>query len=473
MKEITTVFKDDNMSFKKFEAADLSNKDFHDHDFRIEMNTVSFFRSDFRGSKFTNIYFYKNEFDRSDFLNSVFINCTFEKVNFGCCQMKNCYFENVTFKNNSYMNTSIHSTTFVNCKFPDEKFLINMQRCKLENCEFSGCMFDRSTTDTDEFKGCSFLNTNLATMHAENHTFVDCTFENVFIGSSYYFGYLIANCTFTNVVYLYRGEYVSLDKLDYKEMAKKFLTEHRYTELLNVYKENKQNLIPELIYDFINYYKKQKYGRALDMTNMFNALAFSATYGLIDINIILTIIQILENEKWDEYSISEKFDIHSQVEHIKNCLFFTKHSKEYIANLNIGEQNCYITFKFDDDDFDKCIAIAESILSEYSDIKYWTLVKKQKGSCLLTYMSFALLCIYILPDIIVKYSSIPVKININDCLALTANKLKHQIMTSNSAKDLKEKVNLLKEVCIISTIQNSERNKENSELLKSMFIEMK
>lgn len=392
----------DDIKLKRFESRDLSYYELKDYDFSKELNNVSFFRSDFRGSKFNNVKFYKNEFDRSDFLHAYFINCTFKKVNFGCCQIKNCYFENVTFSDNYYMNTSIHSTTFVNCKFIGEKFLINMQRCKLKNCTFEECIFERSTTDTDEFEGCDFVKTNLATMHAENHTFIECTFKDVFMDSSYYYGYLMANCSPIGLFFLYRGEYVAYDKMNSEEMLKDFINQKRFTEILNIYIQHSQFLIPDLVKEFINYYRINKYGSSLDMANFFNALIFYSIYEKIEFSIMYEILGILENEKWEGYDISEKMDILPQVSRVKYSLFYIKHSKRYISNFNNNSFSS-ITFKFDNDNLEECEQAAESILSVYSDTKYWVLTDKKKGCWELTYTMATIICAYIIPDLIIKY----------------------------------------------------------------------
>ena len=80
-----------------YTCRNLSYIKFKDIDFSI-YKPISFFRSDFRGSRFENIKFQNNYFDRADFIGSTFINCQFINVNFGACEMKSCFFVDSVFE---------------------------------------------------------------------------------------------------------------------------------------------------------------------------------------------------------------------------------------------------------------------------------------------------------------------------------------------------------------------------------------
>lgn len=102
------------MCTKRFELGNSKNtecRDFSYHFFenlnQKDMENKSFFRSDFRGSHFRNIYFYKNNLDRADFISCTFEDCIFDEVSIGSSEMKNCIFINSHFKLNEYNNTSI------------------------------------------------------------------------------------------------------------------------------------------------------------------------------------------------------------------------------------------------------------------------------------------------------------------------------------------------------------------------------
>ncbi|MDE7269399.1 MAG: pentapeptide repeat-containing protein, partial [Acetatifactor sp.] len=337
MNELQLYKQNEFVEFKKFESRNLSYSVFENIDFHKFMHFVSFFRSDFRGTKFTNIQFYKNNFDRSDFLNAVFIDCSFEKVQFGCCQMKNCYFKNVKFSNNLYRNTSIHSTTFVNCEFPDETFLINMQHCTLKNCTFNGCTFEMSTTDSDTFDSCSFCNTNLATMHAENHKFVKCQLNNVCIDSSYFFGYSIADCMWNQVTFLYRGDYVHFKDILVEDFLNTFETQHRYNDIINFYISKKvQEKIPDILKMSFYYYKELPYGRMSDISIIIESLIFAAIYETVDYDILNEAITIIADADMSNYSFDEQIEIDALCTKLQNALYLRPHSEKYLAKIAVN-----------------------------------------------------------------------------------------------------------------------------------------
>ena len=427
---------DDFIEFKRFESKDLSYSVFENIDFHKYVHLVSFFRSDFRGTKFTNVKFYKNNFDRSDFLNTIFIDCSFEKIQLGCCQMKNCYFKNVKFTNNLYRNTSIHSTTFVNCEFPDETFLINMQHCKLINCTFSGCTFDMSTTDSDTFEDCKFYNTNLATMHAENHKFVNCQFNNVCIGSSYFFGYSIANCTWNQVVFLYRGEHVHFKEILLDEFLEKFETEHRYNDILNLYIFRKtQEKIPDMLKKCLNYYNEAPYGRMLDISVILQGLIFSAIYETVDYETLHESLEIITDNDMASYSFDEHIEIDGLCTKLQNSLYLIPHSEKYLAKIDVNSKST-LSIRLNSDDYDKCVETARQLLDSISDESYWTLIGKQKGSWLLIYSAATAIVLAALPKIIKNFADVYFDIKMKKGLS---DKLLQKLeATDISLKDIKK-----------------------------------
>ena len=74
---------------QSYEKCDLSYRIFKDLDFSV-IGPISFFRSDFRGSKFSSITFLCNNFDLADFIGNTFLNVEFREVNWGNSEVKNC-----------------------------------------------------------------------------------------------------------------------------------------------------------------------------------------------------------------------------------------------------------------------------------------------------------------------------------------------------------------------------------------------
>lgn len=443
MNELQLYRQDDFIEFKKFECRNLSYAVFENIDFHKSIHLISFFRSDFRGTKFTNIQFYKNNFDRSDFLSAVFIDCSFEKVQFGCCQMKNCYFKNVKFTNNLYRNTSIHSTTFVDCEFPDETFLINMQHCKLSNCIFSGCTFEMSTTDSDTFDSCNFYNTNLATMHAENHKFVKCQFNNVCIDSSYFFGYSIANCIWNQVTFLYRGDYVHFEDIMVEDFLKTLEAEYRYNDIINFYiNKRAQEKIPDILKKCFYHYKELPYGRMLDISIILESLAFAAIYETVDYDILNEAIAIIADADKSSYCFDERIEINALCTKLQNALYLRPHSEKYLAKIDINSIST-LSISLNSDDYDKCVQTAEQLLNFISDRSYWTLIEKKKGSWILIYSAATVIVLAALPKIIKNFADIYFDIKTKKVLS---DKLLQKLKATDiSLKDIKKLTSITQE----------------------------
>lgn len=405
----------------KYERTNLNYMIFKEINFKKVPFPVSFFRSDFRGTKFENVKFYKNNFDRADFINSVFQECIFQKVNFGCCQMKNCLFNNVIFDGNFYKNTSIHSTTFIGCSFPDESFLINMQRCQFIDCNISGCLFEMSTTDTVTFQNCVIQNSNLATMHAEYHTFINCDLSNCFLGTSYFFGYLISDCTMSDILFLYRGYEVPFNELNIKEIYYDYKKNHRFFEMINVLIFiKKSDGIYYVIKEAFDFYENpsSKYLRRLEIECIFRANIFYIEHEKISFEHAYKIANYFKSKNWDKYPIDERLKYLALTDELVNCLLTTDFSSEYINDIS-EEMTSVFTFKFNENDLNICLNNAYTIMHKYlqDKIKNVRLISKIKGSWILTFVLPTILVLTILPKIVREYADvyfdISLKQNIN------------------------------------------------------------
>ena len=311
-----------------------------------------------------------------------------------------------------------------------------MQHCKLVNCTFTGCTFEMSTTDSDMFECCKFYNTNLATMHAENHKFVDCQFDNVCLGSSYFFGYSIANCSWNQVVFLYRGEHVNINNLLIDEVLEKFEVEHRYNDILNFYISSKlQEKIPEMLRKSFKYFEEKPFGRMLEISLIIENLSFAAIYETIDYEIIYESLIIIEDIDMSNYSFDERIEITSLCTKLQNALYLKDHSEEYLAKINVNSIST-LSIKINNDDYDTCNEAARNILASISDESYWTLIEKQKGSWTLIYSAATVIVLAALPKIIKNYAD--VYFDIKTKKALSDKLLQKLESTDLSLKDIKK-----------------------------------
>lgn len=218
---------------QSYEKCDLSYKVFKDIDF-TEIGPISFYRSDFRGSKFSSVTFSDNNFDLADFIGCSFINVESKGSNWGNCEIKNSYFKKCQFYFNKYGEAAIHNTTFQKCVFENETFKFTMFDCDFYNCQFINCIFDQCTTERLSFNNCTFIKTEMSTMHAENFKFTDCTVRDTYLGSCFIGTYLFKNVDMNLFGFKYRGQIMSIGDNYFDDLIKQLNDQHRYFEYLNL-----------------------------------------------------------------------------------------------------------------------------------------------------------------------------------------------------------------------------------------------
>ncbi len=370
---------------------DFSYYVFTDYDFSTEKQYTTFFRSDFRGSRFDSIKFYKNNFDRADFVSCSFINTTFFQVDIAACEMKNCYYENVTFRNNNYNNTSIQECIFKDCTFEDENLLINMKNCKFFNCQFSNVKFERSTTESIIFKSCQISNTDFANMHAERYKFVSCTLNNVLIDVCYIFGYLFFDTNLLDFNIIYMGETIDFteDNLLFK-FASSLWGRYRYYEHINAYimfghLDKVEPLIKKAFTELINISTPQ---RNLEIYNLFDMLQFYISNNAFDFNSVKSFLNFFENFNISLFSFDEKITYMSQLEKIKTYLSDAQYDYDFI--LSAKNDVSFVTFYCSSNNYSQAFNTVSKILDEiYNSLglaKQYTLIDAQKGSWILTFV---------------------------------------------------------------------------------------
>ncbi|MCL1997168.1 MAG: pentapeptide repeat-containing protein [Turicibacter sp.] len=391
------------------EKENLTYHIFNNLDFSDNKRHISFFRSDFRGSNFTNVKFYRNNFDRADFISCTFRNCHFTKVNFGSCEIKNCYFENVTFEDNIYKVISAQQNSFFNCRFVRENLLVSMYDCKFEESSFVDCNFERSSTERLEFLRCEVKNTNLATMHAEHHRFISCKMEDVCIDPSYVFGYLFYGTSLEKIDYLHRGESVSLEET--AASYGKFLEEARYFEYLNAgiifqnagvilqYKESKAEIVKNSLEQLSLYDIVQL--RKTGILDILNAICFYVKYSMLSLQELVEIEDLLQNFDWSQFSFEETLEYQGKVGMISSIISSGKYplTPELLGDIPL-ESTSLVEFYCDTNDFDLAFENAKALLDKVTDkcgvLGLYSLIDKRQGSWELVF-AIPTLCAVVLP----------------------------------------------------------------------------
>lgn len=384
----TRVFRD---TGKMHEREDLTYTLFKDFNQANTKKIISFFRSDFRGSKFINCIFYKNNFDRADFISSYFEDCTFNKVDIAACEIKNCYFKNVIFTKNIYNNTSIQECIFDHCVFQDQHMLVNMKNCKIVHSKINNCTFERSTTEHCEFTTTTILNSDLATMHAENHIFVSCEVKNTKIGLSYLWGYLFYDTSISDMEILYRGNEVLLDEGKvFGKYVSSFIEEGRYFEFINacvMYKKHAS--LTKLINDsFQELEQNSMVSRKLEIRNILDALSFYIQYNMLPYVCVRDILEFLELYDWSKYSLEERL-IYKPLADKINLIIENGNFNEEFINSSLGYKSV-VTFHCQVEQYETALHNVSNFLNQiFSELgipNSFQLVEAKKGSWWLSFI---------------------------------------------------------------------------------------
>lgn len=403
---------------------------------RKEMENISFFRSDFRGSQFRNVYFYRNNLDRADFISCTFENCTFEEVSIGASEVKNCIFTNSHFEFNEYNNTSIQECYFENCTFSKEHQLVNIKNTHFKNTSFSDISFERSTTEKNIYEKCRMSNVDFATMHAECHQFISCNLQHVKLGISYVFGYLYYDTSISSFDVLYRGEKVPLDN---ESEARKRIEKQRLYELFNIlFIYEKYNKIPRfftrIISELVKNYNSQS---LLELTNIFNALIFYSVHRVIPYDVMLDVSESLL--KFDFSILPFPAEIH--LTGLKEQFLFT------IRKMVLDESVCewvkndkaLLTLHIQIADYRKALRIADDFFERVSNLTGepvdYELYQKKKGSWFLVFL-VSVATLGIIPKLVREYTNMVFSIEIKHAYVIKAKKLLNK--KKLSGQDLKQ-----------------------------------
>lgn len=403
---------------------------------------ISFFRSDFRGSSFSDCYFYDNNFDRADFIACVFENCCFDTVNIAASEIKNCYFCGSVFTRNHYNHTSIQESTFENCEFRDEHLLVNMKDCTFINCKFNSCSFERSTTEVVTFTNCQISDSDMATMHAEGHKFSNCQIENTSMGISYIFSYLFYKTDLSNIKILYRGDEIKLTKEAISHQAKLLWRERRLHEFLNanIICGNIQQL-PHILYSILDgALSIPPQLRKLELNNIFSVLQFYTHNNVFPYPIYLEILECLEQFGWRQFSSEERLIYLTGCEMLKLFVSEGCYNNDFILTATESQSTLIIYCKTDD--YDAAKEATYKFLKDLSEAlgisSGFELIDTQKGSWTFTFIvisALALVIPKIISEIVNVSLEVSTKIQIRKRLRA---KLKKQNLSTDELKTIAE-----------------------------------
>lgn len=385
---------------QSYEKCNLSYIILKDLDFS-DIGPISFFRSDFRGSKFSSITFLRNNFDLADFIGNTFLNVEFREVNWGDSEIKNCYFTKCQFYSNSYNDSAIHNTTFEKCIFENETFRMTMFDCEFHNCQFINCIFDQCTTDSLMFSNCQIIKTEMSTMHAENFKFSNCIIRDTFLGSCFIGTYLFKNVDMNLLSFKYRGEILSLHNDFFDELLDAFLKQKRYFEYLNLlllcqktfeYSKSFCTIFPHIMDE------PNPNTRNYNIKNAIDMLTFYYNSERLQFNSLLEIAAFLQT--WEQNPQNIPYDslliFKEAIFKLNNTLSNVDYDYDYL--LSIPDNKCCrvtircsdTSFQHAEDQINHLFEIANQKLDNHFARPYFEVIEEKQGSVIIT-MSSALL----------------------------------------------------------------------------------
>lgn len=452
-----------------YSASSLTYNIFENIDFR-KYGKVSFFRCDFRGSTFHDVFFSNIIFDRADFISCSFSNCTFEHVDFGRSQIKNCHFENCHFINNEYQTNTIQHTVFRVCSFENEKIMANLNECFYSDCKINNCDFNRSSLDNSTFDHCILTETNLATLHADKLKFVACSIESVKLGLPYIFGYLFAHTSLSKAECLYRGNQVEFEL--FKEYTEKLWDENRFSEYFNsLMILEKYDSLSKTLNSII--YKLKCENKSFikeELYNLLDEICFYIENELISYNIIIELLTILYNLDLTAFDKDFQMTYFMGI----NKIMFILQNNDFSSSFYASAENnsSIVVFNCSTDDYQKAVYLTTSFLNQMNInekmINSFQLVNAKQGSWVLTYIVVSAIALLI-PKAFKIYTDIIIEFSFKKNLTHKMNLL---IDNTKRISDLKKIAEISKEAKIISNNTEKDISDELSKILESIKIDI-
>lgn len=408
--ELQQVFSFDNKN--SYEKCDLTYTVFKDVDFS-KIGSISFYRSDFRGTKFQSCVLKNNNFDLADFIGTSFINVEINTVNWGNCEIKNAYFSKCQFYNNHYNDAACHNTIFEKCVFENEVFRMTIFDCQFINCQFINCTFDQCSADTLEFIDCNIIKTEMSTMHAENFKFSNCIIRDTYLGACFLGTYFFKNVDMNILAFKYRGEIVTVDDKYFYEFIGKLYEQKRYFEHLNLalllqYRHDFSNRFIHCINEMLK--ENNANLRNYNLKNSLDMLLYYFNTDMISFHEVLKITTLLNEISIANVVPKDSLLVFSEyLSRINRCISDADFDINYTSSLPI-ESSCCMTLHLNDESFtnakanvDSIFACANRNLDAPFEEPLWSFVEENKGSIVLTVTTSLILGLAVVKTVKMMY----------------------------------------------------------------------
>lgn len=466
---------------KDHEKCNFSNLLFENLDYRNIEHPISFFRSDFSRSKFENCLFNRNNFGRADFIDVNITKSKFVSVDFGSCLVKNAFIEDVIFTKNNYHGVAMQYSYFKKCIFENEHFITNMFHCDFYECKFINCTFTKSSLDCNSFTSCEFSMVDMSECITENSKYNNCILQDVFLCANLWTTHLYKDTDIRNFGFKYRGEIVDLWNGDYLNFISNLLHKKQYFEYLNTIIISGNTHSNRLIEEFKTVFPKimalPLQTRKSTIVKILDMLYFYYGYYQISFDDYLSIYYYLINYNWNSLSFDENVIYQSKLYQINQVINHFDFSLAYLKTLS-PSSICISKIHINTNDENTAISYLKNIFqianrdvcNNMFNEPLFKVVKKEKGSIILTIVSATLLVLlisYVAKNVMHNVFSIQIESGIKKAL------LKQLSDSKIELSDIKDSCGLAKKYCFLTTDDDKKSiEKLSSELTKGEIIDI-
>lgn len=451
---------------------------FEDLNFGEISESVSFYRSDFRGSKFLNFKLINNNFDRADFIDSYIEFGRIEKCQFGT-DFLNTYFSKVSFYKNDFESCSFSNCTFDHCEFYGDLFQeVGMRNCTFSDCLFEGVDFSMNTVDEVFFEKTSFNVIDFSNQTAINIHFVNCKFNEFKIDPDYIGSYFIRGDFLGEITFVYRGHEISLLEEQheiFEGLITLYIENNRYYEALNMLfqktmldnsiGEELVNILKNLFREQIVIVKSYHIEKCLDVIQFY---LFERGLQLSVFFFILPVVEkLLENSN----------ELGSRVKHLNKASLIRHYLEEEllfrIVHTDEFEGKSFlIELEIGTNDREYAISVVKSFFNDLEkeirisdDIKLYEIVNVKSGSIIMDVICYASLLVPL------SYVYKRVRRNFNEVAVDYAYRKAAVKLLNNveSVEDMKEAHKIAKSY-FKNDVNNLESFKGFREVLKSIKV---
>jgi len=355
---------------------------------------ISFYRSDFRGTKFKDCSFYKNDFSRADLIDSVIENSSFQSCLFRYSELFNSFFSKTTIIDAQFKSASFSRLFFYDCLLESGQLQdVTVRDCSFQKCKIVKTSFVKNSFDEVKFEKCHFAEVDLSNMTAINLYFTDCTFKDLIIDADYLGSYFFKGTYFKEVRIKYRGKFFNLEMSKQElieNLFKIFLESNRYYEALNLFIQ--KNLLQDIYrspFDITKRIIRQVLAesnflrRSYQLEKIFHIYEFYFNTNVISIGDYYQLFAFFDELVVTDLTLQEQITIANSVQRLKSLFDIVNLSHDFINSVNGDVALLEITVS--DQNENLFLQEFESFLkhlfdSEFSKEQVYVVIGKRKGS---------------------------------------------------------------------------------------------